>query len=78
VATKKFDEKKVLALSALGVGASALTYGLVETGKITIPKILYSSSLVFGSLAAAYAIYHLKRLVRPPELTEPSQQGSKL
>lgn len=68
VATKRFDEKKVLALSALGVGATAVTYGLVESGKWALPKIVYSSSLVFGSLAAAYAIYHLKRLVRPPDM----------
>lgn len=76
VATKKFDEKTVLGLSAVGVCASALTYGLVESGKWALPKIVYSSSLVFGSLAAAYAIYHLKRLVRPPELSakpEPAQ-----
>lgn len=68
VATKRFDERVVMALSALGFGASALTYGMVESGTWTLPKIIYSSNLVFGALSAAYAIYHLKRLVRPEGL----------
>lgn len=72
VATKKYDKRIVAAASVLGVGASAALYGFTEFGKVAVPKALYSSSLIFGSLAAAYAIYHFKRIVRPPKIEKPT------
>lgn len=66
VATNKFPTNAVLAASAAGVmlGGSAYTVREFTSSAIDIP--LYSTWLTLAALTGSFAIYQIKRLVRPP------------
>lgn len=67
--TKNYPVKAVMIASGLGVGLGVAAFTVNEVVKC-FEWPLMPATIALSSIASSYAIYHLKRLTRPPKLKD--------
>lgn len=72
VATKRFKTVPVMTTAATGILAGAVAYTMKELAASSTPWPLYSSTLLLASITAAFELYHLRDLCRPPKVKAPT------
>lgn len=70
VATKRFDTAPVMTVAGKGILYGGAAYTLKELVGLNISWPLYSSALLLASISAAFELYHLRDLCRPPKRDE--------